>query len=89
MAVLLTGVTGLVGARLLPRLVAAGVDCRALVRGGKEVPAGVTFVEGDLFEPAMLAHAVDGISNIYPASLGRACSRDRNRGSALRGLSRG
>src|SRR5688500_5614641 len=64
MAVLLTGVTGLVGARLLPRLVAAGVDCRALVRGRKEVLAGVTSVEGDLLEPAMLAHAVDGISNV-------------------------
>lgn len=64
MAVLLTGVTGLVGARLLPRLVAAGVDCRALVRGGKEVPAGAASVEGDLLEPAMLAHAVDGISSI-------------------------
>ncbi len=64
MAVLLTGVTGLVGARLLPRLVAAGEECRALVRGGKEVPAGVTSVEGDLLEPATLAHAVHGISSI-------------------------
>jgi nucleoside-diphosphate-sugar epimerase len=64
MAVLLTGVTGLVGARLLPRLVAAGVDCRALVRGGKEAPAGVTSVEGNLFEPASLAHAVEGVSDI-------------------------
>lgn len=64
MAVLLTGVTGLVGARLLPRLIAAGVECRALVRGGKEVPAGVTSVEGDLLEPATLARAVAGISSV-------------------------
>jgi len=64
MAVLLTGVTGLVGARLLPRLVAAGVECRALVRGGKEVPAGVTSVEGDLQEPATLAQAVAGVSDV-------------------------
>lgn len=64
MAVLLTGVTGLVGARLLPRLVVAGVECRALVRGGREVPGGVASVEGDLLEPAMLAHAVAGISSI-------------------------
>lgn len=64
MAVLLTGVTGLVGARLLPRLVVAGVVCRALVRGGKNVSAGVTPVEGDLFEPATLAQAVDGVSDI-------------------------
>jgi nucleoside-diphosphate-sugar epimerase len=64
MTVLLTGVTGLVGARLLPRLVVAGVDCRVLVRGGKEVPAGVTRAEGDLFEPTALAQAVHGISDI-------------------------
>ena len=64
MAVLLTGVTGLVGARLLPRLVAADVDCRALVRGGKEVPAGVRPAEGDLLDPATLVQAVDGISSV-------------------------
>ncbi len=64
MAVLLTGGTGLVGARLLPRLVTAGVNCRALVRGGKEVPAGIMPVEGDLLEPATLARAVDGVSDV-------------------------
>ncbi|WP_353884993.1 hypothetical protein [uncultured Phyllobacterium sp.] len=31
----MTGATGLVGTRLLPRLVEAGMDCRALVRSGK------------------------------------------------------
>lgn len=60
MTVLVTGVTGLVGARLLPRLVEAGVDCRAIVRRGKEVPAGVTTMEGDLFDQTSLAQAVKG-----------------------------
>ena len=64
MTILVTGVTGLVGARLLPRLVEAGVDCRALVRGGKEVPAVVTAVEGDLQDPATLVRAVGGVSAI-------------------------
>jgi UDP-glucose 4-epimerase len=64
MTVLVTGGSGLVGARLLPRLVEAGVDCRTLVRGGKEVPAGVTAVEGDLFDPASLVQAVAGVSAI-------------------------
>lgn len=64
MTILLTGVTGLVGARLLPRLVRAGVDCRALVRGGKAVPAGVEAVEGDLQDPASLERAVTGVSAI-------------------------
>ena len=64
MTVLVTGITGLVGARLLPRLVDAGVDCRALVRAGKGVPAGVTAAAGDLFDPASLARAVEGVSAI-------------------------
>jgi site-specific recombinase XerD len=40
MTILVTGGTGLVGSRLLRRFVDAGLDCRALVRPGKEVPAG-------------------------------------------------
>ncbi|HEU4583174.1 MAG TPA: NAD(P)-dependent oxidoreductase [Polyangiaceae bacterium] len=64
MMVLVTGATGLVGARLLPRLVEAGVECRALMRGGKEVPAGVTAVQGELLDPASLVPAVTGISAI-------------------------
>lgn len=64
MTILVTGGTGLVGARLLPRLVEAGMDCRALVRSGKDVPAGVTAVEGDLFNPSSLAQAVEGVSAI-------------------------
>jgi UDP-glucose 4-epimerase len=54
----------LVGARLLPRLVAAGVSCRALTRGGRDVPAGVTAVEGDLLDRPSLVKAVEGVSAI-------------------------
>jgi UDP-glucose 4-epimerase len=64
MTVLVTGTTGLVGARLLPRLVKAGLDCRALMRGGKVVPAGATAVAGDLLDPASLTDAVAGVSAI-------------------------
>ena len=64
MTILVTGATGLVGARLLPRLVAAGVDCRALTRPGKAGPAGVTAVAGDLLDPASLTDAVTGVSAI-------------------------
>lgn len=64
MTILVTGGTGLVGARLLPRLVEAGVNCRALVRGGKGAPAGVTAVEADLFDPASLVRAVADVSAI-------------------------
>lgn len=64
MTILVTGATGLVGARLLPRLVAAGMDCRALMRNGKDAPAGVTAVAGDLLDPASLVQAVRGVSAI-------------------------
>ena len=40
MKVLITGTTGLVGSRLLPRLVDDGHDCRVLVRSDRPVPPG-------------------------------------------------
>lgn len=46
MTILITGATGLVGPRVLARLTAAGGGCRALVRPGKGVLAGVERVEG-------------------------------------------
>lgn len=64
MTILVTGGTGLVGPRLLSRLVEAGIDCRALVRPGKELPAGVTAIEGDILSPDSLSAAVDGVSAI-------------------------
>lgn len=64
MTILITGVTGLVGARLLPRLMEAGMDCRALVRAGREVPVRIARVEGDLFDLSTLAEAVDGVTDI-------------------------
>jgi len=63
-SILVTGGTGLVGARLLPRLVEEGWDCRALVRNGKTVPDGVTAVEGDLFDTASLTQALKGVSAV-------------------------
>lgn len=64
MTILVTGGTGLVGSRLLRRFAEAGIDCRALVRSGKEVPAGISRAEGDLFDAASLKKAVDGAGAI-------------------------
>lgn len=64
MTILVTGATGLVGERLLPRLVQAGIECRALVRPGKAAPAGVAAVHGDLFDPASLKQAVEDVSAV-------------------------
>jgi nucleoside-diphosphate-sugar epimerase len=64
MTILVTGATGLVGERLVPRLAGMGEDCRALIRPGKRGPVGATAVEGDLFDSASLADAVAGVSAI-------------------------
>jgi nucleoside-diphosphate-sugar epimerase len=64
MNLFVTGGTGLVGTRLLPRLCDAGHECRALVRPGRELPDGVTRVEGDLLDPAPLAAALDGVDAV-------------------------
>ena len=63
-SVLLTGATGLVGARLLPRLSAAGFECRALIRRNTDLPAPVTSVLGDLEDPGSLPGAVEGVDAI-------------------------
>ena len=60
-SLLLTGATGLVGSRLLPRLAQDGFECRALVRGDVELPPGTTEVRGDLDDPGTLRAAVEGV----------------------------
>ncbi|MCX5493951.1 NAD(P)-dependent oxidoreductase [Kaistia dalseonensis] len=64
MTVLITGATGLVGERLLPRLVEAGFACRVLLRAGKTSPEGVEVATGDMLDPATLPNAVRGVSAI-------------------------
>ncbi len=64
MTMFVTGGTGLVGSRLLRRFVADGVACRALVRAGKDVPAGVARAEGDLLVPESLKFALEGITAV-------------------------
>jgi UDP-glucose 4-epimerase len=63
-SILLTGATGLVGSRLLPRLLDAGHACRALVRGDVKLPPGATAVRGDLADPDSLPPAVEGIDAV-------------------------
>jgi nucleoside-diphosphate-sugar epimerase len=62
--VLLTGATGLVGSRLLPRLTEAGFEVRALVRGEVALPDGTTGVRGDLAAPGSLREAVEGVDAV-------------------------
>lgn len=77
MTILVTGGTGLLGPRLLKRLVEAGIECRVLVRPGKELPEGVTAIEGDVLSPDSLATAVVGVSAIiHLAALFRTKNED-------------
>ena len=62
--VLLTGTSGLVGSRLLPRLVDFGFDCRALVRSDLQLPVGATPVRGDLHAPSTVRQAVEGVDAV-------------------------
>jgi nucleoside-diphosphate-sugar epimerase len=64
MKLFITGGTGLVGSRLLPRLRDAGHDCTALVRPGRELPPGITPVEGDLLDAAPLSSALAGVDAV-------------------------
>lgn len=63
-ALLLTGATGLVGSRLLPRLAEDGFECRALVRGDAALPSGASGVRGDLNDPGTLRAAVEGVDAV-------------------------
>ncbi|KFC62026.1 UDP-glucose 4-epimerase [Devosia sp. LC5] len=64
MTILITGATGLVGERLVPRLLEAGLDCRLLLRTGKTCPPGASAVTGDILDPSTLSEAVRGVSAI-------------------------
>jgi len=68
MRILVTGATGKVGSRLVPRLIAKGHEVRILVRDAAKAPAlmeqGAKAVVGDLFNSASLPAAVEGVDAI-------------------------
>jgi uncharacterized protein YbjT (DUF2867 family) len=69
--ILVTGSTGYVGGRLIPRLLAAGYRVRALVRGEPERLAGRTWYEqidiviGDALKPETLPTAMTDVEVAY------------------------
>ena len=67
--ILVTGATGYIGGRLVPRLLEAGHRVRCLARNperltGRRWP-GVEVVKGDVSDPASLAVALHGVSQAY------------------------
>jgi len=68
--ILVTGATGYVGGRLVPRLLEAGYRVRCLVRDpnrlqGRPWLSRVEVVSGDALVPGALAEAMDGVSIAY------------------------
>lgn len=68
MKILVTGATGKVGSRLVPRLIAKGYDVSILVReisrAGSLIELGAKPITGDLFEAATLPKAVAGMDAV-------------------------
>ncbi|SJZ98287.1 NAD-dependent epimerase/dehydratase family protein [Sediminibacterium ginsengisoli] len=68
MKILVTGATGKVGSRLVPRLIAKGHEVRILVRDAAKAETLTTLgaipVTGDLFDPVSLVPAVEGTDAI-------------------------
>ena len=67
--ILVTGATGYIGGRLVPRLLAAGHRVRCLVRNpdrlsGRRWP-GVELVKGDVSNAESLAAALEGVTQAY------------------------
>ena len=70
MNVLVTGATGYIGGRLVPRLLEEGHRVRVIVRDrrrieGRAWAGAVEAVEGDMGDPASLRRAFDGVDGAY------------------------
>jgi uncharacterized protein YbjT (DUF2867 family) len=68
--ILVTGATGYIGGRLVPRLLEAGYRVRVLVRDrarlqGRAWLEQVEVVQGDVLDPASLAPAMQGVAAAY------------------------
>lgn len=81
MRVLVTGATGFLGGRIAERLVAEGLEVRALIRAARRPPgppAGVEVADGDVTDREAVVRAVSGCDAVvHAAALVRMWVRDR------------
>ena len=61
LTVLVTGATGFIGRRLVPALIEAGHDVRAMTRRPESYDGPGTPVGGDVFDPGSLAEPLEGV----------------------------
>lgn len=78
--ILVTGPTGYIGGRLIPRLLEAGYDVRVLARdpsrlGGRPWLGRVEVVQADALDPASLSAALEGVSTAYYLIHGRQAGK--------------
>jgi nucleoside-diphosphate-sugar epimerase len=64
MKILVTGATGKVGSRFVPRLIAKGYDVTILIRNAAKALPGAKVVVGDLYDPNTLPPAVAGMDTV-------------------------
>jgi uncharacterized protein YbjT (DUF2867 family) len=79
--ILLTGATGVIGSELLPILLSAGHEVRALVRDPRRLGAervNVQIALGDLSDPFSMRHAMRGVDTVIHLA---AAIRDQRKGS--------
>ena len=79
--ILLTGATGVIGSELLPTLLQAGHDVRALVRDPRRLGAervNVQIALGDLSDPFSMRHAMRGVDTVIHLA---AAIRDQKGGT--------
>lgn len=62
--ILVTGGTGTLGKRVVPRLRGAGYDVRVLSRHARPAEAGITYVAGDLATGEGVPAAVEGVHTV-------------------------
>jgi uncharacterized protein YbjT (DUF2867 family) len=78
--ILISGATGLIGRRVIGRLVEEGIPIRAISRhpDTADLPPQAQVLAADLDDPSSLDRALDGVQQVFAASSGKVSEHDRN-----------